>query len=233
MDMFGKKSPLVDTQTNLNNIQGTLSGNPQMGPEGDFSVWFTPENKQHLLNRNNTPNPNGMLELKVKVDPKYKQAFLDGIQSLMGQKVFVSGVLANDDSKGGKAELHPLDMVYGPLAVDKYPVWFKDIQANLKDPNSVSVYRIVAASDASKVNKPPRSEETRALHAVFPYAPKPNVPKVKVDFEIRKSVNSKTDFQLNNDIMRQRIELDLSVESIKGEGPGVFVGDWVCYWGNE
>lgn len=233
MDMFGKKSPLVDTQKNLNHVKGAFSGTAQMGPDGDFSVWFTPENKQYLLNRDNKPNPNGMVELKVKVDAKYKQAFVDAANSLQGQTVFVSGVLVNDDSKGGKAEVNPLDMIYGPLPPDKHPAWFKDIQSNLKDPNAVLVYKIAAASDASKANKPPRAEETRTLHTTLPYAPKPNFPKIKVDFEIRKIVNSNADIQLANQAMQQKIELDLSVQSAKEGGPGVFVGDWVCYWGNE
>src|SRR5258708_246564 len=61
MDMFGKKSPLVDCQTYLSNITGKLSGSPQMTTEGDFSVWFIPDNKQYLLNRNKVKNSNDMM----------------------------------------------------------------------------------------------------------------------------------------------------------------------------
>jgi hypothetical protein len=147
--------------------------------------------------------------------------------------VFVSGVLVNDNSRGGKAEVYPLDMLYAPMTQEQFPHWFRDIQGNLKDPGSVLVYKIAAASDASKSNKPPQSEETRAVQASFPYPPKPNFPKIKIDFEIRKIVNWKTDFRLDNNQMKQRIDLDLSVESIKGDGPGVFTGDLVAYWGNE
>jgi len=233
MDMFGKKSPLVDCDKLLSNVAGKLSAQPLMSADGDFSAMFVPDNKQALVNRNNVPNPNGAMELKVKVDAKYKQAFSDAVQAFADQPVFTSGVLINDDSKGSRAEIHPLDMLYAPLPPARYPSWFKDIQANLKDPNSVLVYRIVAVSDASKSNKPPKAEETRTLHTTFPYPPKPNFPKIKIDFEIRKVVNWKTDFALNDDRMKQRIELDLSVESGKGDGPGVFVGDFVAYWGNE
>ena len=233
MDLFGKKSPLVDCDKQLSNIAGRFGGAPQMTGDGDFSVMFIPDNKQALLNRNNVPNPNGMLELKVKVDAKYKQAFLEAAQAIADQTVYASGVLINDDSKGSRAELYPLDMLYAPLPQDRYPAWFKDIQANLKDPNQVLVYKVLAASDASKMNKPPRAEETRTLHTTFPYPPKPNFPKIKIDFEIRKVVNWKADFALNDDKIRQRIELDLSVESSKEDGPGAFVGDFVAYWGNE
>ena len=233
MDLFGKKSPLVDCDKLLSNIQGKLSGPPRMSADGDFSVMFIPDNKQVLLNRNNVPNPNGMLELKVKIDPKYKQAFMDAVQPIADQTIFASGVLINDDANSSKALLQPLDMLYAPLPADRYPTWFKDIQANLKDPQSVLVYRIVAASDASKSNKPPKAEETRMLHTTFPYPPKPNFPKIKIDFEIRKIVNEKADFALNDERMKQRIGLDLSVESSKENGPGAFVGDLVAYWGNE
>jgi hypothetical protein len=95
------------------------------------------------------------------------------------------------------------------------------------------VYRIVAATDASKSNKPPKSEESRTMRAFFPYPPKPNFPKIKIDFEVRAALNLKADFQLNNSQMKQRVELDLGLETIKENGPGVFVGDLVVYWANE
>jgi hypothetical protein len=233
MDLFGKKSPLVDCNTYLANIPGKIYGTPKVTPEGDFDVLFTPDNKQQLLNRNKVPNPNGMLELRVKLLSPYKQAFCDAVASMAGQPAYAFGVLVNDDSRGSRALIQPLDMIYAPLTPENFPGWVKEIQKNLKDPNSVVAYRIAAASDASKTHKPPQTEESRAMHAAFPYPPKPNFPKIKVDFEVRGSVNVKTDFRLNNDAMRQKIELDLGVESIKGEGPGVFVGEFVAYWGNE
>ena len=233
MDLFGKKSPLVDCQTYLSNLSGKLYGTPQMKPEGDFSIWFTPDDKSRLKNRNGVPNPNGMLELEVKVAPQYGQAFKDAVAAMSGQTVFASGVLINDDSKGSKAEIRPLDMLYAPLPEDKYPGWFQEIRKNLKDPQAVAVYRVVAASDASKTNKPPQADESRAAQATFPYPAKPNFPKIKIDFEVRAAVNLKTDFRLNNNVMRQKIELDLGMESAKGQGPSVFVGDLVAYWGNE
>lgn len=116
---------------------------------------------------------------------------------------------------------------------DQYPAWFKAIQGNLKDPNAVKVYRIVAATDASKSGKPPKADESRIVHASFPYPPKPNLPKIKIDFEVRAGLNLKADFRLNNDLMRQRIELDLGLETAKENGPGVFVGDFVAYWASE
>lgn len=233
MDLFGKKSPLVDCNTYLANIQGKLYGNPQVTAEGDFSTWLVPDNKQYLLNRNQVKNPNDMLELKVRLLTQYRQAFADAVTAMAGQTVFATGVLINDDSQGGKAQIRPLDMLYAPITEDKYPAWFQEIRKNLKDPDAVAVYKIVAASDASKANKPPQTEETRSMRAVFPYPNKPNFPKIKIDFEVRGSVNVKSDFKLNNNVMRQKIELDLGVDSIKGDGPGVFVGEFVAYWGNE
>lgn len=152
---------------------------------------------------------------------------------MQSKPVYISGVLVNDDSQGGKAEVHPLDMIYSPVDPEQYPGWFKAIQGNLKDPNAVSVYRILAATDASKSNKPPKSEENRTLRAYFPYPPKPNFPKIKIDFEVRATLNLKANFQLNNSPLKQRLELDLGLETIKENGPGVFVGDLVVYWANE
>lgn len=233
LDMFGKKSPLVDCNVTLSNVPGQLTGIPGVTSEGDFAVRFIPDDKKYLLNRNNVANPSGFLDLKVKLDPSGRQAFLQAVETMKGRPVFVSGVMVNDDSLGGKALVQPLDAIYSPMEADQYPAWFKAIQGNLKDPNAVRVYRIVAATDASKSAKPPKAEESRTVHASFPYPPKPNLPKIKIDFEVRATLNLKADFRLNNDLMRQRIELDLGLETAKENGPGVFAGDFVAYWASE
>lgn len=233
MDMFGKKSPLVDCHKTLSNASGKLTGIPGVSAEGDFSARLVPDDKQTLINRNLIPNPSGHIDLKVKLEASGRQSFSQAVQAMQGKTIFVSGVVVNDDSQGGRVELHPLDMIYSPLDPDQYPAWFKTIQGNLKDPSAVAVYRIVAATDASKSNKPPQSEVSRVLHAAFPYPSKPNFPKIKIDFEVRASLNLKADFRMNNDQMRQRIELDLELEPIQENGPGIFVGELVAYWGNE
>lgn len=233
MDMFGKKSPLVDCQKVLSNVSGKLTGMPGAGPEGDFSARLVPDDKSLLLNRNQIPNPSGHIDLKVKLEASGRQAFSQAVQGMQGKTIYASGVVVNDDSQGGRVEIHPLDMIYSPLDPEQYPAWFKAIQGNLKDPNAVLVYRVAAATDASKSGKPPRSEESRSLRAVFPYPPKPNFPKIKIDFEVRASLNLKADFRLNNDQMRQKIELNLDLETTKENGPGIFVGELVAYWGNE
>lgn len=233
MDMFGKKNPLVDGNLYLSNIAGKFTGAPGVSSEGDFAVRFVPDDKQYLLNRNKVANSSGHLDLKVKLEASGRQAFLQSVQNMQGKPVYVSGVVVNDDSQGGRVEVHPMDMVYSPVDPEQYPGWFKAIQAHLKDPNAVSVYRIVAATDASKSNKPPKAEESRTMRAFFPYPPKPNFPKIKIDFEVRATLNLKADFRLNNSQMKQRIELDLGLETIKENGPGVFVGDLVVYWANE
>jgi hypothetical protein len=233
LDMFGKKSPLVDCNSYLSNVSGKLTGTPGLGQEGDFTARLVPEDKQYLLNRNKVANPSGFIELKVKLEASGRQAFLQAVQTMQANPVYVSGVLVNDDSQGSRAEVHPLDMIYSPLPPEQFPAWFKAIQGNLKDPSAVAVYRIVAATDASKSNKPPKSEESRVMRATFPYPAKPNFPKIKIDFEVRASLNLKADFRLNNNQMKQRVELDLGLETLKENGPGIFVGDLVVYWGNE
>jgi len=233
MDMFGKKSPLVDCQKVLANVSGKLTGMPGVGPEGDFSARLVPEDKSLLLNRNQVANPTGHIDLKVKLEASGRQAFSQAVQSMQGKPIFVSGVVVNDDSQGGRVEIHPLDMIYSPLGPEQFPAWCQAIQGNLKDSNALAVYRIAAATDASKSNKPPRSEESRPLRSAFPYPTKPNFPKIKIDFEVRASLNLKADFRLNNDPIRQRVELNLELETIQDKGPGIFVGELVVYWGNE
>lgn len=233
MDMFGGRSKLFDCNKTLENIPGKFSGVPHLSPEGEFSVWFTPEDPKHLLNRNGVANPNGLLELRVKLDPQRKQAFLEGAQALSGERVFVSGVLVNDEEHGSKALLCPLDLVHAQMPPEKFPAWFKAIVPNLPGPQVPVAYKVIAASDASKSARPPKSDETRALRAFFPYPEKPTLPKIKMDFEMRKATDLRTEFHLSPEPMKSRILMDLSVESAKKDGPGVFVGDLVAYWTNE
>ncbi|HVZ80435.1 MAG TPA: hypothetical protein VHE12_06475 [bacterium] len=233
MDLFGKKSTLLDTNQNLVNAPGKLSGAPSATAEGDFHARFVPDDKKYLLNINQTANPSGLLDLKVKLLPQGVQPFLQAVQSMQNKPIFVSGVLANDQAFAHRVVVQPLDMIYSPEDPEQYPGWFKAIQGNLKDPNAVAVYKVVAASDASKSAKPPRADESRTLKAVFPYPPKPNFPKIKLDFEVRASLNVQADFRPANMPMKERVELEVTLETAKENGPGVFVGDLVIYWGNE
>jgi hypothetical protein len=230
-DMFSK-SPLVDCNKYLSNISGKIAGAPYVDADGQFSVFFIPDDKNYLLNRNQTANSDGRLELKVNLEASGRHAFLDAVKAMAGKTVCASGVLVNDDSRNVRAEVNPLDLLVVPLNPEQFPDWFKIIQKNLKDQNAVSVYRIAAASDASKSKRPPKADVTRTAHAFFNYPPKPNVTGVKIDFEIRKTVSVKADVQLSHEIMKERIEMHATVSSAKDDGPGVFAGDLVIYWGN-
>lgn len=233
MDMFGKKSTLRDTQQNLVNAQGKLTGAPNVSAEGDFHARFVPDDKKYLVNINQKANPSGLLDLKVRLLSEGAQSFLQAVQGMQNKPIFVNGVLANDQAFDNRVVVQPLDMIYSPQDPDQYPPWFKAILGNLKDPNAVAVYKVVAATDASRSAKPPRADEARASKAVFPYPPKPNFPKIKLDFEVRASLNVKADFRPVNVPMKERVELEVTLETEKENGPGVFVGDLVIYWGNE
>jgi hypothetical protein len=233
MDLFGGKSKLHDCHLLLENVPGKFSGAPHLTPEGDFSVWFLPEDKKYLSNRNGVPNPNGLLELKVRLEPSRKQAFLDAASAMAGERVFIGGVMVNDEEHSSKALVQPLDLIYAQLPAAKFPVWFQEIVKNLPGPQVPIAFKVAAASDASKSARPPKADETRALKAFFPYPEKPQIPKIKMDFEMRKVVDLKTEFHLSPEAIRSRILMDLSVASAKQDGPGLFVGDFVAYWANE
>jgi len=233
MDLLGGKSKLQDSGGRLDNVPGKFSGVPHLSPEGDFSVWFLPEDKKYLANRHGSPNPNGLLELKVKLADAQAQAFLEAAKTMEGERIFVSGVLANDEEHDSKALVQPLDLIYTQLPAGKFPAWFQAIVPNLPGPQVPVAFKVIAASDASKSKKPPRWEETRALKAFFPYPEKPALPKIKMDFEMRKVADLRTEFHLSPEPMKSRILMDLSVESASKDGPGLFVGDFVAYWANE
>lgn len=153
MDVFGKKSPLVDTGKYLSNVPGKLLGPAKLLPEGDFLVAFMPDDKKWLMNRDGKPNPNGLLELKVHVPESQAKAFLDAVQPFLGQAVHVCGVLAEDESQGSKTQVQPLDLIWGTLPIAHYPDWIKNIWGSLEYPDAAVVYRALAASDASKAGQ--------------------------------------------------------------------------------
>jgi len=233
MDMFSGKSPLVDSGKYLASVSGKLLGPAKINPDGDFSVAFIPDDKKWLTNRNGKSNVNGLMELKVKVTPNQSKVFLDSIKPLLGPDVYVSGVLVDDDSQGGKTQIHPLDLIWAVLPSANHPDWFKNIQTSLEDPQVAVVYRIVSASDASKGSKPPRAEQTRQCQLQIPYPPKPDKPSMKIDFEIRKIALVNADFDLSNDLVHQRIALEVTVKSAKEEGPGIFIGDLAVLWRHD
>ena len=233
MDMFSGKTSLVDSGKYLANAPGKLLGPAKMSSEGDFGVAFAPDDKKWLINRNGKSNSNGLIELKVKVTPTQSQAFLESLQPLLGPTVYVSGVLVDDDSQGGKTQVQPLDLIWAGLPQTNYPDWFKNILGSLDDPQGALVYRIVSVSDASKSAKPPRAEQTRQCHAPIPYPPKPEKPSMKIDFEIRKIAMVNADFDLSNDLVHQRIALAVTVKSSKEDGPGVFTGDLTAFWRHD
>jgi len=167
------------------------------------------------------------------VTPNQSKVFLDSIKPLLGPDVYVSGVLVDDDSQGGKTQIHPLDLIWAVLPSANHPDWFKNIQTSLEDPQVAVVYRIVSASDASKGSKPPRAEQTRQCQLQIPYPPKPDKPSMKIDFEIRKIALVNADFDLSNDLVHQRIALEVTVKSAKEEGPGIFIGDLAVLWRHD
>jgi len=59
------------------------------------------------------------------------------------------------------------------------------------------------------------------------------VPHQKFAYEIRPVLNEKTDFQLNDDMMKKALDLLVTVPSRKKEGPGAFVADLFLFWSEE
>jgi hypothetical protein len=215
-------------------LTGTLvkSPAPFVGPDGVLSAWLLPDDKSVLKNRNGRDNVNGLVELKVGVVEKARVAVGETLKALAGAKVTVFGVQVNNDASDGKVELHPTDLIAGPLPEDRAPAWVGEIRKNIKDPANSTVYRVLAASDASP-HKPPQADDTRPVQVSFPYPPPTEVPRQKFAFEIRPAHNERTDFQLNDDMMKKALDLLVTVASRKKEGPGAFVADVFLFWSEE
>jgi hypothetical protein len=137
------------------------------------------------------------------------------IQPLLGLTAHVSGILCENEAQGGALLVQPLDVLWALLPTWAYPNWCRNAIGSLEDPQGALVYRVLAATDSCKGVKPPHSDKTRSQSIPFPYPPKPNKPSMKIDYEIQKSVMLNVDFQLSNDLIHEKIALDLKVLSVK------------------
>ncbi len=234
-DKFLGGSKIYDCETYRQAIPGILAKSPvpQVNSEGVLSAWLNPDDKSLLTNRNGKPNVNGLLEVKAKIDSKGLAAVSEAVKALGGQRVLVWGVQVNNDALDGKVELFPVDMIAGALSVERFPAWASELQKNLKDPAAVSLYRVLAASDASTSHHPPKGQETRSVKTAFPYPAQPQLPQLKFAFEVRPLANFRSDFQLNDDMLKKNLDFHLTVSGQKNDGPGVFAADILLFWADD
>ncbi len=233
--LMGKGGHWFDCQKTLSGLSGSLSRlpAPQIKKEdGLFSAYFVPDDKSVLNNRNGVRNQNDMLELRVRLDMDRGDMFYDAFFSVLNDKVWVAGALVNDDAKESKAELHPLDAIWALLPEDAYPEWVKGLRQNLRVPTQpMAVYRVMAVSDASKSGAPPPALEDRSLVIPIAYPPQPSgAPNMEIKYDIKPACVHNTDYQLNDERLKQRLELRLPLKALKNDGPTVFVADLAVFW---
>jgi hypothetical protein len=232
--MLGKGGKWFDCGKTLQGVAGTLSRMPapQIKEDGIFGAYLVPDDKAILNNRKGARNKNDMLELRVRLPEAQAAGYLSAVKSLMDRKVWATGALVNDDAKDGKAELHPVDVLWGRLAADLYPEWVKGMMTTLRDPaTEVQVFRLAAASDASKSGAPAPALSERLVKLVFPYPAKGSAPNPELKYEIKATASLNADFQINHERIRERLELVINLKPAKAEGgPVLFAADMVIFW---
>jgi hypothetical protein len=231
--LLGKDGKWFDCQTTLTGLSGTISRLPipqARKDDGLFSAHFVPDDKTTLNNRNGIRNKNDMLELRFRLDQERGEVFWTAFQSIMKNRVFVTGALTNDDAKESKAEIHPLDGIWGMLPADAQPEWVKALRGNLKNPaTEIQVYRVLAVSDASKSGAPASALENRQLRVPIPYPPG-GAGNLELKYEVKPTCVHNTDFQLNHEPVKHRLELVVELKAVKNDGPTVFVADIAVFW---
>ena len=230
--LMGKGGKWHDCQKSLQGLAGTLSRmpSPQVKEDGLLSAWFIPEDKSVLTNRNNVRNKNDMLELRLKLASAKQGPYLEALKAMADKKAWVSGALVNDDAKEGKAELHPVDLVWARLPLDLAPEWVKGMTRNLKDPfTEIQYFRILAASSDTKSGPAP-ALETHKAKATFPYPAKPPIPNPELKYEIKPLFDLNADIQLNHERIRDRLELVVELKCVKENGPTVYGAELVVFW---
>jgi hypothetical protein len=103
-----------------------------------------------LINRFGKPNSNGKLECEIHVSDERRDHHLAWLRSLSGTEVTAHGVWVNDTGHHDKTELHPLDVVFGPVTASIMPGDWIDALATergLAVGATILAFRFAAASD--------------------------------------------------------------------------------------
>jgi len=207
----------------------------------DFELEPRPEEEfQALLkNRKGKVNENGKLECEIHVSDERRDQHLAWVRSLSGTEVTAHGVWVDDTGHDDKTELHPLDVVFGPVVASIMPGdWIGALatERGLVIGATMLAFRFAAASDnrGNLFNraKPPLSRQTRPTTFKPPFPPRPGGNSVarseqRIALVEHASIESADPVDENGTMVQP-----VTVTCLDRDhgGPGILLGELVTYW---
>ena len=209
----------------------------------DFDIEPRPEDEFQdlLINRLGKPNANGKVECEIHVPDDLRDQHLAWVRSLSGTEVTAHGVWVNDTGRNhhDKTELHPLDVVFGPVTASFAPGdWIGALatQRGLVVGATMLAFRFAAASDnrGNFWNRatPPLSRQTRPTTFTVPFPPRPDGSSVarseQRTFLVKHaSIESAAPEDRNGTTVQ--LVTTTCLDRDHG-GPGILLGELVTYW---
>jgi hypothetical protein len=228
-------------------VVGTMS-NVHIATDGlthdddtDFDIEPRPEEEFQalLINRLGATNENGKLECEIHVSDGRRDRHLAWVRSLSGTEVTAHGVWVDDTGHEDKTELHPLDVVFGPVTASIMPgdwIGVLATQRGLVIGATMLAFRFAAASDnrGNLFNRatPPLSRRTRPTTFNVPFPPRPDGNSVarseQRTFLVEHASIESADPVDQNGTMVQPVTTTC-LDRDHG-GPGILLGELATYW---
>ena len=192
-----------------------------------------------LINRFDKPNENGKLECEIHVSDARRDQHLAWVRSLSGTEVTAHGVWVNDTAHEDKTELHPLDVVFGPVTASIMPGdWIGALagERGLVVGATMLAFRFAAASDnrGNLFNraKPPLSRQTRPITFNLPFPPRPDGNSVARSEHRTFLVEHASIESADPDDLSGTIVQPVTVTCLDRDhgGPGIMLGELVTHW---
>lgn len=193
-----------------------------------------------LVNRHGQRNANGTMFCEVQVSGLWRGAFTRWVSSMIGSTVTATGVYVDDDGHDSSTELHPLDLVVGPVtsSLSSGDDWIakRAVDSNVIVGVSLFAYRYAAASDTRKglfFQGPPLWNVTRSARILLPFPPRPGPepewhPVFSNRFEISENAHSGHDVVGGG--VDPKLEIDVTCKARGHGGPAVVLGEAVALW---
>jgi Abnormal spindle-like microcephaly-assoc'd, ASPM-SPD-2-Hydin len=181
------------------------------------------------------------VECEIHVPDDLRDQHLAWVRSLSGTEVTAHGVWVNDTGRNhhDKTELHPLDVVFGPVTASFAPGdWIGALatQRGLVVGATMLAFRFAAASDnrGNFFNRatPPLSRQTRPTTFTVPFPPRPDGSSVarseQRTFLVEHASIESADPEDRNGTTVQPVTTTC-LDRDHG-GPGILLGELVTYW---
>jgi hypothetical protein len=204
----------------------------------NFKIVPISEYEELLINRHGKPNAEGFMWCEVQVMGLFREKFGSWINGLIGGTVIARGVWVDDTGHDDTTELHPLDLISGPVtsSISSTGDWIAKLafENNKQVGVSLFAYRFAAASDTRDslfFAGPPLAGETRGTAVTLDFPPQPAAePQRSIGWKIELAFNAEAEVTALDTPTGTKLRIGARCKAQGDGGPGVVLGEAAAYW---